>query len=187
MPRHCPPRWTRVQQRAFPPLALCCRAVPQDSDLLRLLLSPPPRLRLRPATSGDSGCGPLPAGALPCSPADCPSMPLPLRRRGLRGCASRLFPPSLAFASRDRLGALLSLAGEHLDAAGCTSCCGLPVCTSVSEGYSASAPQGTPEHWEPATWRSGAYHGRTCTGEQTVTFKAHHALVRGWVVYSPAK
>lgn len=41
---------------------------------------------------------------------------------------------------------------------------GLLFCTSFSEGYLASAPPVTQEHWRPATWLSGDYHGRTSTG-----------------------
>ena len=52
------------------------------------------------------------------------------------------------------------------------------VCSSFSEGYAASAPSVLQKYWAPATWLSGNYHGRTDTGEQTVTFKAHHAWVR---------
>jgi hypothetical protein len=88
----------------------------------------------------------------------------PLRRGVLRGGASRVFASSMAFAWRERLGSPLSLAGSHHGAAGFTSCDGLLGCTSFSEGYSASAPPVTQEHWEPATWRSGAYHDRTYTG-----------------------
>ena len=80
--------------------------------------------------------------------------------------------------SLERLGSPWSLAGEHHDAAGFPSWYGLLGCSSFSEGYSASAPSVTQEHWEPATWRSGAYHDRTCTGKQTVTCKAHQAIVR---------
>ena len=49
------------------------------------------------------------------------------------------------------------------------------------EGYAASAPSVAQEHWEPATWLSGDDHDRTFTGKPTVTFKAHHAVVRPWL------
>lgn len=50
-------------------------------------------------------------------------------------------------------------------------------CTSSLEGYSASVPSAAQEHWKPAIRLSGNDHDRTFTGKQTVTFKAHHALV----------
>src|SRR5215471_16033383 len=105
-------------------------------------------------------------------------MPCPLRRRVLRGCVSGFSPSSLAFAWPDRRGTLLSLAGSHLDAAGCTSCYGLLVCSSCAEGYAASAPSIAQGHWAPAPWLSGDDHGWTSTSEQTVTCKAHQAHVR---------
>jgi hypothetical protein len=43
---------------------------------------------------------------------------------------------------------------------------------------SASAPPVTREHWEPATWPSGDYHDRTCTGKLSVPFRAHQRSVR---------
>src|SRR5580765_8994545 len=83
----------------------------------------------------------LTAGAetgLSCSHDGCPTIPRPLRRRVLQGCISKLFTPSMAFASTgqarlpvDPLRALL------LDAAGFASCCGLVACTlpwSPNEG-----------------------------------------------------
>lgn len=44
---------------------------------------------------------------LPCSTAYFHRIPLPLRRRVLRGCASRFFAPSLAFTLSETLGSLL--------------------------------------------------------------------------------
>jgi len=178
MHRPLPPRWARLKPRSFPPIEFCCLDVPQDSDLLRLLLPRPARLRLVPYTSGFRGCGPRTAGDPPCSTACCHSIPPPLRRGVLRGCPSSVFASSMAFAWLERLGSPLSLAGSHHGAAGFTSCCGLLCCTSFPEGYAASAPSVAQEHWEPATWLSGDYHDRTFTGKQTVTFKAHHAMVR---------
>jgi len=38
-----------------------------------------------------------------------------------------------------------------------------------------------PEHWEPATWAPGSYHGWTLTNQQTTAYRAHQRIVRrGW-------
>ena len=42
------------------------------------------------------------------------------------------------------------------------------------------------EHWGPATWRSAADHDPTCTGEQTVAFKAHQRRVRPALLFPSA-
>src|SRR5207244_3931753 len=44
---------------------------------------------------------------LPCCPDGCPHIPLPVRRRVLRGSASRLFASSVAVATNETLGSLL--------------------------------------------------------------------------------
>ena len=178
LPRPFPPRCAWLQQRSFPPTACCCLAAQRDSDLLRLLRQPALGLRLAPSPAGSRGCGPLTPCGLPCATVSCPSMPSPLRRGVLRGCLSSVFTSAMACASRERLGPPWPLPGSHHDAAGCTSCDGRLGCTPFPGGDAASAPSVAHEHWEPAPWHSGASHDRTCTGKQTVTFKAHHARVR---------
>jgi hypothetical protein len=187
MHRHLPPRWAWLQSRSFLPVALGCLDEPQYGDLLRLLLPRPTRLRRAPYTSGFRGCGPRTAGNLPGSAACCPSIPPPRRRGVLRGGASRGFASSMAFAWHARLGSPLSRTGSHHGAAGFTSWCGLLGCTSFPEGDAASAPSVAQEPWEPATWLSGDYHDRTFTGKQTVTFKAHHAVVRQYLFRRPSR
>src|SRR6266487_2082349 len=70
-----------------------------------------------------------------------------------------------------------SLAGQHFDVASFTYCYGLLVCTPFAGGYVASAHPVAQMHWTPATWPSGSYHDRTCTGKPTMTFRTHHASV----------
>jgi len=69
----------------------------------------------------------------------------------------------MAFAWRERLGTLWSLAGSHPDAAGFTCGGGRLIGTAFTAGYAASAPSVTQEHWAPAPWLSGDDHGWTCT------------------------
>jgi hypothetical protein len=80
---------------------------------------------------------------------------------------SRFFPSSLAFAtlSAARLSLVPHSLGSPNDAAGFTLCYGLLFCTSFrSDAYSALTPPVTRKHQELATWLSGNYHDRTCTG-----------------------
>src|SRR3954451_22435364 len=64
--------------------------------------------------------------------------------------------------------------GANIDAAGF----GLLLCTSFSEGYFASAPLVTQQHWKSATWLSGDYHDRTFTGKLTTTSQGTPAFAR---------
>ena len=177
-PRPCPPRGAWLQPRSCPPSACCGLADRPSDDRLRRLTPPSRGLRLLSYPRGDRGCGPLPAGALPCATVACPSLPFPRRRSVRRGGTAGVFTPSLACASPDRLGSPWSLAGSHPGAAGCTCGDGRRVGSSCAEGDAASAPSVRHEHWAPATWLSGHYHGRTYTGTPTVPCKAHHAGVR---------
>src|SRR5438270_7835299 len=68
--------------------------------------------------------------------------------------------------------------GANIDAAGFPSWYGLLLCTSFSEGYFASAPLVTQQHWKSATWLSGDYHHRTFTGKLTTTFQGTPATAR---------
>ena len=75
---------------------------------------------------------------LSCSHIGSPTIPLPLRRRVRRGCISKRFTPSMAFASTGQ--ARLPVGPLRVvihDAAGFASCCGLVGCTlrwSPTEG-----------------------------------------------------
>ncbi len=64
---------------------------------------------------------------LPSSHANSPDIPLPLRRRVLRRCPTRLFTPSLAFAPSPRARLPLGPSRAiNYDAAGFALCYGLP-------------------------------------------------------------
>ena len=72
---------------------------------------------------------------LSCSHDDSPTIPRPLRRRVLRGCISKRFTPSMAFASscQARLP-VAPLRALHFDAADFALRCGLVGCTFLKEG-----------------------------------------------------
>jgi hypothetical protein len=85
----------------------------------------------------------LTAGAetgLSYSHDDSPTIPRPLRRRVLRGCTSKRFTPSMAFAPscQARLP-VAPLRAFHFDAADFASCCGLVGCTFLKEGSTKKA------------------------------------------------
>ena len=88
----------------------------------------------------------------------------PYLRRVLRGCnpeSSPLLLPSLCMISS---APSFPETGEHHDAAGFTLCYGLLIYIPFTGTYSAWAPSITRKHWKIATWLSGDYHDRTCTG-----------------------
>lgn len=82
------------------------------------------------------------------------------------GAAVQILHPFCSLR-RHRSGSALpvSLSGYAFDAAGFRFQYRPLFRSSFSEGYSASAPLVTRQHWEPATWLSGDYHDRTFTGK----------------------
>jgi len=114
----------------------------------------------------------LTAGAetgLSCSHDGCPTIPRPLRRRVLRGCISKLFAPSMAFAQscQARLP-VAPLRASCIDAADFALCCGLVGCTFLKEG---STPRFdariSPHAGGLLQRRLGSSSDRTYTGEST--------------------
>ena len=102
------PRSTPLKQGTFPPMRFCCPHLQWSYVPLRLLT------RHRPGFRNDVRMPRLPRAVDPrpreislCCPDGCPRIPLPLRRRVLRGCASRVFASSVAFTSNETLGSLL--------------------------------------------------------------------------------
>jgi len=89
---------------------------------------------------------------------------------------SKVYTPSMDFAHLAQARLLLvHLAMVFLtkrqDSLYVTDCCFAPLPQRHSP---LQHPVG---HWEVATWLSGDYHDRTFTGEQAVTFKAHHKFL----------
>jgi hypothetical protein len=123
-----PPADTQTKYGPFPPPRLCCRGIlsTMDRSDSRSALAhftglpfigldaPRPPSRWHPQG--------LPAGAetgLSCSHDGCPTVPRPLRRGVPWGCVSKLFTPSVAFASPYRARLPVGpLAGSLFDAAG---------------------------------------------------------------------
>jgi hypothetical protein len=104
-----PPPSTRTKYGPFPPPWFCCHSLHGTMGRSDSRSALPP-FTVVPligfgAPRPPVGWHPpgLSAGAetgLSCSHTGCPTIPRPLRRRVLRGCASQLFTPSMAFAQR---------------------------------------------------------------------------------------
>ena len=133
------PRYPQTKYGAFPLPWFCCHGlsgtVRRSDSRSALTHFAVWRLIGLGAPSPPGGWHPtgLTAGAetgLSCFHDGCLTIPRPLRRRVPRGCASKFFTPSMAFAlsSRARLPVVPSR-GLISDAAGFTSCCGLVSCT----------------------------------------------------------
>ena len=169
------PYATRVDEvAALPsPAVLLSARLRQYCGRLRLPPDWPPTSRLftgyraphsdtTPQVSGRGG-SPL----FPLSPST-RSVARPLRREILRGCASRLFTPSVAFALRDGARLLLvpaNMAGTITNAADFALCCG-PCVRSPSMGFRHRASTRTVSRpsRRSATGPPGSYPDRTCTG-----------------------
>ena len=105
------------------------------------------RVRRSQSTSSVALSSGLTAGAetgLSCSHDDSPTIPRPLRRRVLRGCISKRFTPSMAFAPscQARLP-VAPLRALHFDAADFASYCGLVGCTFLKEGSTHASTTGS--------------------------------------------
>ena len=103
-------------------------------------------------------------------PPTIPTFRSPYAGGVLRGCFSRVFTSSMAFACTPRLGSpWFPLSGLTYRR------CRIPFMVRTVElhlllrGYSASAQPVTRMHWELATRLSGDYRGRTFTGKLMVT------------------
>jgi len=127
------------------------------------------RVRRSQSTSSVGFPSGLTAGAetgLSCSHDDSPTIPRPLRRRVLRGCISKRFTPSMAFAPscQARLP-VAPLRALHFDAADFALCCGLVGCTFLKEGSAPRFDARISPHAGGLLQRLlGPSSDRTCTG-----------------------